>query len=100
MALDAAMEEEARQGETVLSEAEKYADEMDYEVSGELLQARDAGHAIVDEAAERDASAIVLGVSYSSTMGEFELEPDAQYVVKNAPCQVILCRSSMSGAAA
>jgi nucleotide-binding universal stress UspA family protein len=100
MALDAAMDEEARQGETVLSEAEKYAGELDYVVSGELLQARDAGHAIVDEAAERDASAIVLGVCYTSTMGEFELEPDAQYVVKNAPCQVILCRSSMSGAIA
>ncbi len=100
MALDAAMDDEARQGETVLSEAEKYAAEMDYVVSGELLQARDAGHAIVDEAAERDASAIVMGVSYNGTMGDFELEPDAQYVVKNAPCQVILCRSPMSGPAA
>ena len=100
MALDAAMDEEARQGETVLSEAEKYASEMDYVVAGELLQARDAGHAIVDEAAERDASAIVMGVSYNGSMGEFELEPEAQYVVRNAPCQVILCRSPMSGAVA
>jgi nucleotide-binding universal stress UspA family protein len=100
MALDAAMDEEARQGESVLLEAEKYADEMDYQVSGELLQARDAGHAIVDEAAERDVSAIVMGVSYNGTMGDFELEPDAQYVVKNAPCQVILFRSPMSGEAA
>ncbi len=95
MPLDAAMDEEARRGESILTEAEKYAEELDYQVSGELLQARDAGHAIVDEAAERDAGAIVIGVSYNGTMGDFELDQDAQYVVKNAPCEVILCRSPM-----
>ena len=96
MPLDAAMDDEARRGEEILTEVEEYADELDYKVSGELLQARDSGHAIVDEAAERGVGAIVMGVSYNGTMGDFELEPDAQYVVKNAPCQVILCRSPMN----
>jgi nucleotide-binding universal stress UspA family protein len=99
MPLDAAMDEEARRGEDILREVEKYAEELDYEVSGELLQARDAGHAIVDEAAERDASAVVMGVTYNGTMGDFELDLDAQYVVKNAPCQVILSRSPMGASA-
>jgi nucleotide-binding universal stress UspA family protein len=94
MPLDAEMDDQARSGETILQEAEKYAHELDYQISGELLQARDAGHAIVDEAAERAVSAIVMGVSYTTgTGGEFELDSDAQYVLKNAPCQVILVRS-------
>ena len=69
MALDA-MDEEARQGESVLLEAEKYADEMDYRVSGELLQARDRPRDRM-EAAERDVSAIVMGVSLQRNYGRF-----------------------------
>jgi nucleotide-binding universal stress UspA family protein len=94
MPLDAEMDTEARRGESVLQAAEKTAHDLDYQVSGELLQARDAGHAIVDEAAERGVSAIVMGVTYTTgTAGDFELDGDAQYVLKNAPCQVILVRS-------
>ena len=55
MPLDAEMDDRSEcAARAVLTEAEEYADEVDYEVSGELLQARDNGHAIVDEAAERD----------------------------------------------
>lgn len=96
MPLDAEMTEEAELGEDVLARAEQLADDMDYRenVFGELLQARDAGHAIVDEATERGVSAIVMGVSYSRELGE-ELGPAAHFVLKNAPCQVILCRSAL-----
>lgn len=95
MPLDAEMTAEASRGEQVLAEAERVAEELDFRdnVFGELLQARDAGHAIVDEAVERGVSAIVLGVSYSRDPGN-ELTPAAQYVLKNAPCQVILNRSA------
>ncbi len=95
MPLDAEMTSEAREGETILSRAEDTAEELGYEVAGELLQARDAAHAIVDEAIERGASAIVMGVSYMGGLGEFELGHAAEYVVKNAPCQVVLWRSPM-----
>jgi nucleotide-binding universal stress UspA family protein len=93
MPLDAEMEEEGRRGEAVLQQAEEYAAKLDFAVSGELLQARDAGHAIVDEAADRDVSAIVMGVNYKEKVGEFELDSNSQYVLKNAHCQVILVRS-------
>ena len=95
MPLDAELAPEAGQGEEILTRAEEVAESLDYQVSGELLQARDAGHAIVDEAIERGVDAIVMGVSYKRTLGEFQLGPTAQYVVKNAPCQVILCRSAV-----
>lgn len=92
LALDAEMPSEARSGEDVLTEAERVADELDYKISGELLQARDQGHAIVDEAADREVDAIVMGIGLELMLGEFQMAGAAQYVVKHAPCQVILYR--------
>ena len=90
--LDAEMSTEARSGEDVLTEAERVAGAVDHKISGELLQARDRGHAIVDEAADREVDAIIMGIGYERTLGEFQVGPAAQYVVKYAPCQVILFR--------
>jgi len=92
LALDAEMPGEARSGEDVLTEAERVADAVDYKISGELLQARDQGHAIVDEAADREVDAIVMGIQLERALGEFQMGAAAQYVVKHAPCQVILFR--------
>ena len=90
--LDAELEPEASEGERILLQAEKVADEQDFEVQGELLQAREAGHAVVDEAVERGADGIILGVDYKRPFGEFQLGRLTQYVLKNAPCLVWVCR--------
>lgn len=90
--LDADLTTEARQGEEILTQAEVAAKRQDYEVDGELLQARDAGHAIVDEAIERGADAIVIGVPYTRPFGEFELGRVPAQVMKTAPCEVVLLR--------
>lgn len=92
--LDAELRPEAAEGEEMLQKAESLAHDLGYEVSGELLQARDAGHAIVDEAIERSVDAIVLGVDYRTPLGEFELDSDALYVVQHAPCRVVLWRAA------
>lgn len=89
--LDAELTQEAMLGEEILTRAEKTAESVDYRVSGELLQARDRGHAVVDEAIERGVSAIVMGIDYQQTPGE-DLGEMAEYVVSHAPCQVIICR--------
>jgi nucleotide-binding universal stress UspA family protein len=93
--LDAEMSSEANSGEAILTEAERVADEVDYKVSGELLQARDKGHAIVDEAADRNVDAIVMGVGYEQARGEFSDAEAAEYVVRNAGCRVLLFRGSV-----
>jgi nucleotide-binding universal stress UspA family protein len=90
--LDAELTPEASAGEQVLTEAEKVADEQDFEVEGQLLQAREAGHAVVSEAIEQNADAIILGVEYKRPLGEFQLGRLTQYVLKNAPCNVWVCR--------
>jgi nucleotide-binding universal stress UspA family protein len=95
--LDADLSPEAREGEQILVRAEQVADSLDYEVTGELLQARDAGHAIVDEAIERDVDGIVAGRGYKRPLGEFQMGLTAQYILRNAPCQVIICRPAVGG---
>lgn len=95
LALDAELTEEAAAAEAVLQKAERLAEDLDAKIEGEILQARDAGHAIVDEAIERDVSAIILGVGYDRPLGEFELGRTADYVISHAPCQVILLRGAV-----
>jgi nucleotide-binding universal stress UspA family protein len=84
--LDAEME--AAGGEQVLAEAERVAREAGFDVEGEILQARDAGHAIVDEAVERGADLIILGSEFHRPFGEFQLGRVIQYVLRSAPCEV------------
>jgi len=90
--LDADLSPEAERGEEILSQAEKAARDMDFEVTGELLQAREAGHAVVDEATERRADLILLGVEHESPFGGYQLGRLPQYALKNAPCHVWLWR--------
>jgi nucleotide-binding universal stress UspA family protein len=90
--LDADLTAEAQRGEEILSEAEGAARRQDFEVEGDLLQARDAGHAIVDEAIERQADAIIIGVSYRKPFGDFELSKVPAHILKTAQCEVILLR--------
>ncbi len=90
------IEPEVRKGEAVLDQAERVAEELDYEVDAELLQAREVGPAVVDEAIERGVDLIVLGVPYKKRFGEFNLGKVAPYVLKNAPCRVWLVRQAIS----
>jgi nucleotide-binding universal stress UspA family protein len=82
----------------MLSQAEKIADDQDFEVEAELLQAREAGHAVVDEAAERHADVIIVGLEAERPFGGFQLGRLPQYALKNAPCHVWLWRHAPEGA--
>jgi len=93
--LDAELAEEAERAEAILDEAERVAKRVDFEVEGDLLQAREAGHAIIDEATERQVDAIVIGVPFHRPFGEFEMGRVPSYILKGAPCQVILLRMPM-----
>ncbi len=90
--LDADLSDEASSGEGVLVQAEKVAQEHDFKIEGELLQAREAGHAIVDEAMERGVDLIVMGAEHKAPLGEYQMGRLTQYVVRAAPCSVWLWR--------
>jgi len=88
--LDAEIEPEIGKAEGVLDHIEGIAEEQDYEIETDLLQAREAGAAIVDEAVEREVDLILMGVTYKRRFGQFTLGNVVPYVLKNAPCHVIL----------
>ncbi len=88
--LDAEIEPEVRKAEEILDHAESIAEEQDYEIETDILQAREAGPTIVDEAVEREIDLILMGVTYKRYFGQFSLGSVVPYVLKNAPCRVIL----------
>ncbi|MBI5300830.1 MAG: universal stress protein [Chloroflexi bacterium] len=79
-------------GEQALIEAERIARAHYSHVESELLQARVAGSALVNEATDRGVDLIVMGIPFRKLLGEFYLGATANYVFKNAPCPVWLCR--------
>ena len=94
--LDVDLPPEAARGDAVLARAEERAEEWSVDLNTELLQARDVGTAIVDEAIERQVDLIVMGVSYKRKYGEFDLGRTATYVLKNAQCRVWLVRAAVA----
>ncbi len=90
--LDAPLEPESAAGEEILARAEEVAREQKFDVESEILQARDASHAVVDEAVARGVDLVILGIEYLQPFGEFELGAIVEHVMKNAPCEVWVCR--------
>jgi nucleotide-binding universal stress UspA family protein len=88
--LNAEIEPEIRKAEEILDRMEGVAEEEDYEIETDLIQARDAGPAIVDEAVEREVDLILVGIAYKTRFGQFSLGSVVPYILKNASCHVIL----------
>jgi nucleotide-binding universal stress UspA family protein len=88
--LDAEIDSEIKKAEEILDKVERVAEEEDYEVETGVLQARDVGPAIVDEAVERGVSLILMGIKYKKSFGQFSMGDVVPYVLKNSPCPVIL----------
>ena len=85
------------QAERVLQHAEQLCKQYGARADTDLLQARVAGPALIDEASEREVDLIILGVPYREPLGELRLGDTASYVMKNASCQVWLCREAFGG---
>ncbi len=90
--LDAEVASEVEKGEKALDMAEKIARSYNYGVETDLLQARDVGPALLDEALERKVDLIIIGLSYKTRFGEFSLGSTVPYLLKNAPCRVMIYR--------
>jgi nucleotide-binding universal stress UspA family protein len=88
--LDAEIESEIKKAEDILNEVETVAEEEDCEIETDVLQAREAGSAVVDEAVERGVGLILMGISYKQRFGQFSMGSVVPYVLKNSPCPVIL----------
>jgi len=88
--LEAEIEPEIEIAEGILDHIEMVAEEQDGEVETDVIQAREVGPAIIDEAVERGVDLILMGVKYKRRFGQFSLGSVVPYVLKNSPCPVIL----------
>ena len=83
----------------VLDMAEGAAERAKMRMRTELLQARDVGAALVDEAAAIDADVMLLGLPYRTRLGgELAIGRTIPYVFQNAPCRVIVVREAVDEA--
>ena len=93
--LEADLPVEIGEGEQALRDAEDWARNHTTRVgriSPELLQARSAGAAIVDEAIERGADVIVMAICKHRRHGQPTQGETVPYVLQNAPCEVVVTR--------
>ena len=99
--LDADIARSSEPAQRILDQAEGIAEEVKVPLETVLLQARDVGAALVDEAVERAADLVVLGLPYRKRFGgDFAMGRTIPYVLKNAPCAVWVLRDPMPEEAA
>jgi nucleotide-binding universal stress UspA family protein len=88
--VDAEVEPEIKRGEEILDHMEAVAQEVDYQIETDLLQSREAGPTIIDEAVGHTVDLILMGIKYKRRLGQFSLGSVIPYVLKNTPCRVLL----------
>ncbi|HEX5582375.1 universal stress protein [Gaiella sp.] len=90
-ALDEPLPEDlARAAAASIAEARALGEDNEVEVQADAVPARSIGHAIVAEAARRQADLIVLGSSPRWRRQSRFFSPTVDYVLKNAPCEVLV----------
>ena len=94
--LEADLPAELEAAERALEAASRYAVSVfngtNSQVHPELLQARAAGPAIVDEAVDQKADVIVMALRNQRKHGRPTVGDTVPYVLKNAPCEVLIRR--------
>ncbi len=88
--LDAPMEDEEERAEASIAEAKLLGAEHDVAVEGHIVRARSIGNAITTTAAELDVDLIVLGSAPRWRRQSRFFSPTVEYVLKKAPCEVII----------
>jgi len=94
--LDADIAGRSEEVQRVLDTAEAIAEQRKVVMEPVLLQARDVGAALVDEATERAADLLVVGLPYRQRFGgDFDIGRTIPYILQNAPCTVWVVREPM-----
>ena len=91
--LDAEIDSEIQKAEEILDGIEAFARKENFRIATEVLQSRDGGVAIVNEAKEREIDLILLGIAYKIRYGEFSMGEIVPYMLKNSPCRLMLYQS-------
>jgi nucleotide-binding universal stress UspA family protein len=78
--------------DAILDRAIEAAEEANYDVEAEVVQARDAGPGIVDEARDKNCSLIIMGLVPRYRFGRFDMGRTVPYVLEHADCRVFVVR--------
>jgi nucleotide-binding universal stress UspA family protein len=92
--IDAVMAFDTERGEETLRQMETVANGNKCTVEAQLVQARKAAAAVVREAVDRGVDAIVVGAPYRRAIGSSSPEDYVLYLLRHAPCRVIVVRES------
>lgn len=96
MPLDADIAARSEAAQQILDRAETTAEGQKARLEPVLLQAREVGAALVDEATERNADILIVGLPYRKRFGgDFAIGRTVPYVLKHAPCEVWVIREPM-----
>ena len=93
--VDQEIAEQTVQGEEILSNMEKLAKNFKVKTAGQLLQARSMGSAVVAHCKDEEADMIVVASPVSTKFGEYSIGESLGYILSNATCKVVACRSSI-----
>jgi len=86
--LKAVLTKESENADKLLTEALAIAEESGCDAVAEVVQAREAGTAIVDEARDHNCALIMLGLVRDTHKVHNDLGKTVPYVLTNAPCRV------------
>ena len=93
LAVDAPLPEITEKAGPALEHAVELAEQMNFEIEPEIVQARNYGHSLVDEAEAHDCSLLILGLPYrTDRSGRFDPGETVPYVLNNAKCRVWVIR--------
>jgi basic amino acid/polyamine antiporter, APA family len=82
--------EETKRALEAVEEARDLGAELGVEVEGEVIRARSIGEAIVEKAREDDVDLVVLGSAARWRRQSRFFSPTVDYVLRHAPCQVMV----------
>jgi APA family basic amino acid/polyamine antiporter len=88
--LNAALPREEAAANELLAHAKAIAEEYGAQVVTRVVRGRQAGRAITEEATRIDAQVIMMGVAAKRRIGERLFGRTTDYVLRNAPCRVII----------
>ena len=88
--MDARLTEERRKAGRVLASAALVAQSFKVGFTPHVVTARQAGKAVVEQAAARRSEVIIIGVTRKRRIGNLVFGKTADYVLDHAPCEVLL----------
>ncbi len=94
--LDDPMDAHVRNGERILTDIEEHWPHRKASLVAELLQARQAGPAIVTEAAERDADLVIMGIDHERRYGDYSLGDATAHVLQYVQSTVWILRAPIN----